>query len=199
MFALFLGLVLPVKVDALSSGELLELTNGHRLANSSPSLAVNDSLARSAVLKADDMCKKRYWGHYGPEGSTPWQFIKQVKYNYSRAAENLAINFDSENGVINGWLNSISHRKSMLDSRFTEVGFGIKKCRVINDKSMWLVVAHYGVTKREVHRNKIIKHALSTIEIGDHNGGKLQTTNSSLVFLKFLNIVNSDELVSYAN
>ena len=51
---------------------------------------------------------------------------KKFNYKYLSAAENLAYGFSDSQSVINGWMNSPTHKSIMLDGTFEEVGFGLE-------------------------------------------------------------------------
>lgn len=108
-----------------SKSSLLNETNEKRTSDNLHNLNLNSALSAAAQAKADDMADKNYWSHVSPSGEQPWQFIEQSGYKYSKAAENLAYGFSSSKDTVNGWMNSSEHRKAMLDSDMTDVGFGI--------------------------------------------------------------------------
>ncbi len=118
--------VLARTIDISETG-LLEATNSQRVQAGIATLSLNNQLSTAAQNKANDMAKKNYWSHETPEGKQPWVFIAQTGYIYNKAGENLAFGFDTNNQVIDGWLNSATHRANMLDSNFQEVGFGITR------------------------------------------------------------------------
>lgn len=129
----------------MSRGGLLSSTNAARAAQGLGSLAADGQLNNSAQAKAQDMLNKDYWAHVSPDGTEPWYFFTQAGYSYSRASENLAYGFMSSQAVIDGWMNSASHRDNML-GQYNDVGFGI--VNIPNYQSsgeQTLVVAHYGV------------------------------------------------------
>lgn len=130
----------------ISSASLLDITNNERQNNGITELQVNTLLEKAAQLKADDMQKRNYWAHQTPDGKDPWIFIASAGYNYAKAGENLAYGFNDSKAIIDGWLNSPSHRKNLLDSTFTEVGFGITSSNNFNgDGPATIVVAMYGL------------------------------------------------------
>jgi len=104
---------------------LLKSTNIARQDSQAKALAINPILNAAAQAKADDMVKRNYWSHITPDGKEPWSFIATAGYDYAKAGENLAYGFDSANQVIDGWMNSTSHRRNILDRSYSEVGFGI--------------------------------------------------------------------------
>ena len=108
-----------------SSAGLLEGTNQQRADNGLPSLRLNTQLSHAAQAKAVDMAAKDYWAHNSPTGDTPWTFITNAGYTYTTAGENLAYGFIDSSDTITGWMNSPGHRANILNTTYTEVGFGI--------------------------------------------------------------------------
>ncbi len=109
----------------ISVSGLLEGTNAQRAANALGSLALNATLNQAAQAKAADMAANDYWAHNSPSGATPWSFITAAGYSYLTAGENLAYGFNTSADTITGWMNSAGHRANILNTTYTEVGFGI--------------------------------------------------------------------------
>ncbi|MEI6481150.1 MAG: CAP domain-containing protein [Candidatus Saccharibacteria bacterium] len=104
---------------------LLASTNNQRAANALGGLALNGQLNSAAQAKANDMVTRDYWSHNTPEGNPPWVFITNAGYSYNRAGENLAYGYATSNDTIVAWMNSPTHRENLLETHFTQVGFGI--------------------------------------------------------------------------
>ena len=117
----------------IGSNSLVNATNQKRAAAGVGALTYNDKLTKAAQNKANDMATRDYWSHNTPEGTAPRIFITNAGYIYSIAGENLAFGYritntnpaTNEIGVMDGWMASPSHKENLLNSRFTEVGFGI--------------------------------------------------------------------------
>lgn len=107
--------------------KLLELTNTSRKGNGLPALALDESLNTSAVNKCKDLVTRNYWSHNDPDGKAPWHFITETGYSYDTAGENLAYGFLTENDVVKGWMKSPGHRANILNTQYTQVGFGTCK------------------------------------------------------------------------
>jgi len=137
-FSNVLGFATDITVD-----KLYQLTNEQRQKNGLTALQYNAKLAEAAQKKAQDMFIKNYWAHYGPDGSTPWQFILSSGYQYEFAGENLAKNFLFSQGVIDGWMNSQTHRDNILKSEYSDVGFAIVN-GVLNGEETTLVIQEFG-------------------------------------------------------
>lgn len=134
--------VLGVATD-ISAEKLFEATNQERAKNNLPPLSYNEKLAGAAYKKAEDMFKRNYWSHYGPDGTTPWNFIADEGYQYNLAGENLAKNFMFTQGVIEAWMNSTTHRENILKKDYAEVGFAVVN-GVLNGEQTTLVVQMFG-------------------------------------------------------
>jgi|JI10StandDraft_1071094.scaffolds.fasta_scaffold04984_14 uncharacterized protein YkwD len=101
---------------------LADLANENRIDNDLPKLVWNDTLARAAQLKADDMAEKGYFAHTSPEGATPWSWFTQAGYLFAYAGENLAVNYSESVDVDEAWMDSPTHRANILNGNFTEIG-----------------------------------------------------------------------------
>ena len=129
----------------MSRSGLLSSTNTQRSANGKASLSLNSKLNAAAQAKANDMVARDYWSHNTPEGDAPWVFIDAQGYDYSKAGENLAYGFDTSSATVTGWMNSPSHKANMLDSAFSEVGFGFADSEnFVGTGEETVVVAMYG-------------------------------------------------------
>lgn len=109
----------------MSAQGLLDATNDQRSKAQASSLALSSSLNAAAQAKAEDMVARNYWSHDTPDGQEPWVFITNAGYSYQKAGENLAFGFTDSQDAVTGWMNSPTHRDNLLDTNFTEVGFGI--------------------------------------------------------------------------
>jgi hypothetical protein len=109
---------------SMSISGLLADTNAQRAANGIAALSLNAKLDAAAQANADDMAARNYWSHYTPEGNPPWIWVTNQGYAYQALGQNLATVFYDEQSTINGWMASPPHRENLLNSTYTEVGFG---------------------------------------------------------------------------
>ncbi|MBA3758522.1 CAP domain-containing protein [Candidatus Saccharibacteria bacterium] len=129
----------------VSQGGLLQSTNSERASNGQASLALNQQLNSAAQAKANDMVARNYWSHNTPDGQEPWVFVNNAGYKYLKAGENLAYGFNDSSSTVTGWMNSPTHKANMLDSAFSEVGFGFANSEAYNGSGPeTVVVAMYG-------------------------------------------------------
>lgn len=124
--------------------KLLEKTNQERTSQGLPPLHYNDKLAAAACNKGQDMFTYNYWAHYRPgDGTAPWHFIKQSGYQYEYAGENLAQGFLFSDAVVQGWMNSPTHRANIMRPEYDDVGFCVTN-GVLQNEETTLVVQLFG-------------------------------------------------------
>jgi uncharacterized protein YkwD len=128
---------------AVSQSELISLTNQERSEAGLGTLAESAALNKSAQLKAKNMFDENYWAHYAPSGKSPWYWYDQAGYSYTLAGENLARDFDTSAGVIQGWMNSPTHRANMLAPGYKEIGIAVMN-GILQGHETTLIVQHFG-------------------------------------------------------
>lgn len=147
----------------ISQDSLLVATNYQRTQNNQSALGINNQLTAAAQAKANDMVARNYWSHTTPDGQEPWAFIQQADYKYQKAGENLAYGFDTSNNIVAGWMNSEDHRANLLDSAYSEVGFGYaNSSNYQNTGPETVVVAMYGSRVKGISTTPSSPSALST-------------------------------------
>ncbi|MGI6763898.1 MAG: S-layer homology domain-containing protein [Anaerovoracaceae bacterium] len=104
--------------------EAFRLTNKEREKAGVPLLSYNHDLEKAAQAKAEDMWKNDYFDHNSPVYGTPFELINKFNITYSSAGENIAYNYRTPKEVVNGWINSPSHKENLLHKGFTDVAFG---------------------------------------------------------------------------
>lgn len=103
----------------------------------------NPKLDESANLKCQDMVRNSYYAHENPStGKTGYKYISDAGVRFAYASENLNMgSFKNANAVIDSWMSSESHKASIVDPRFTEIGFAV--CDVqIGGNTGTVVVQH---------------------------------------------------------
>jgi hypothetical protein len=123
--ALAWGPITPAYASAITTPNIINLTNQSRQAAAVPLLTESILLDNAAQQKANDMLAKGYFSHNTPGGQTPWDFITAAGYNYITAGENLAVNFTQAENVETAWMNSPDHRSNILDKNYQNIGVGI--------------------------------------------------------------------------
>lgn len=138
------------------SREIIKITNEARVAHNLPALRPDSKLDLAASDKLNDMAIKEYFAHVSPNGINPWYWIKNARYNYSIAGENLAIGFITANDTVQGWLNSSSHRANVLNNQYLDIGVAVKSVE-INGREGVLVVQMFGLPAGALAKEGSIK------------------------------------------
>jgi uncharacterized protein YkwD len=123
--------------------QIISLTNQQRQQNGQGVLKESSLLDQVAAKKAADMFAGDYWAHVSPTGVTPWHWFDVVGYHYIYAGENLARDFDTTSGVIDGWMNSPGHRENLLSGNYSEIGVAVVNGTLLNHETT-LVVQEFG-------------------------------------------------------
>jgi uncharacterized protein YkwD len=127
---------------SITATALLDDTNKLRQQNGLQPITLNQQLNQAAYLKVQDMFKQQYWAHTAPDGTEPWKWLADAKYNYSVAGENLAKNFYTADAATAAWMNSPEHRANVLSVDYTEVGFAVMSGPLAGEETT-IVVALY--------------------------------------------------------
>ncbi len=106
----------------IRSGVLISFTNKERTSVGLPELKESEILNKAALLKAEDMASTGYFAHYSPTGLSPWYWFTQAGYEYQKAGENLAVNFNDSKAVVNAWMDSPTHKANIVKDGYTEIG-----------------------------------------------------------------------------
>lgn len=140
---IFLASPKQVVAADINVNRLVELANAERVARGLNTLTVDSRLITAAQNKGADMFAKQYWSHYGPNGETPWQFIKAAGYNYIYAGENLAKDFTSTDPIHTAWMNSPSHRDNIINVNYKDIGIAAIS-GIFDGKETIIVVQMFG-------------------------------------------------------
>jgi len=194
LFSNVLGIATDININ-----KLLEGTNEERAkANLSP-LKLNTQLTVAAQKKAAHMFQNDYWAHFAPDGTSPWDFIKQSGYSYEYAGENLAKNFLFSQNVVDAWMNSPSHRENLLRKEYTDVGFAVVN-GMLGGENTTLVVQMFGSPIQGVAESPsssspektVVSKETSAKVLGDYQksvapvNGKKFAYNINILFVFFI-------------
>lgn len=102
-----------------------DLMNADRIANGLPALKLNMSVVKVARAHGQDMINRNYFAHENLDGLSPFDRMAAAGIQYGYAGENLAIN-RSVDLAEKAFMNSPGHRSNILNSKYTEVGIGVR-------------------------------------------------------------------------
>ena len=124
MFVTLSALPVSVKASDITNENIVYLVNKERTDYGVAPLREDTDLDLAALVKSSDMINRNYFEHYA-YGLTPWDFMLSYNYNYLFAGENLAMNFQTAEGVVNAWMKSPSHRANILNPDYQDLGIGV--------------------------------------------------------------------------
>lgn len=120
----------------LDVNKILAIVNKHRQAgvvcgssNQKPvaPLKWNKQLAKAALDHANDMYGHNYFDHIGLNGSRFSDRAKAAGYKGFPVGENIALGAQSEEYVMNMWMESAGHCKNIMNGSATEIGIARSK------------------------------------------------------------------------
>lgn len=105
---------------------MIELMNQARVEHGLKPLIYDKGLTAQARAHSQDMIDQHYFSHTGSNGSTPESRMKNAGYlNEHFYAENLAYGQYSSIFAHEGLMNSLGHRKNILNKDLTHAGVGV--------------------------------------------------------------------------
>jgi len=140
--------VATVLASEITPEKMLELTNGSRIEAGLTELDFNEKLNMAAKAKAADMFRGQYFEHTSPDGITPWYWFDFVGYDYIYAAENLALDFTTAEGVHSALMKSTGHRENILCVNYREMGIAVISGTFKGRHSI-IVVEEFGTEKEQ--------------------------------------------------
>jgi len=107
--------------------EIIQLVNQARRTAGLEPVSYNAVLEAQATQYACEMVQFDFFDHVSPvDGSTLGQRATEFGYDYLVVGENLAAGQATPQQAFTDWMNSPSHRRNILDPRFTELGVGVR-------------------------------------------------------------------------
>jgi len=104
---------------------VLRLINQNRRHGGCDPFTLDRRLIEAANEHAADMARRDYFAHESPGGEGAGDRVSEAGYKWKRYGENIARGADSAYEVVNGWMNSPTHRENILDCRLHEMGVGL--------------------------------------------------------------------------
>jgi len=105
--------------------QMLARVNRERTSRGITPLRRQPNLDEAAQAHAEDMFRRRYYSHDSPDGKTAIDRELAKGYRAKYAGENIARGQYSVDEVMDGWMESKTHRDHLLSPTFNDVGFGL--------------------------------------------------------------------------
>lgn len=135
-----------VSANDMSAENVIRELNEARIFAGLPPLVKNEKLSRAAEEKIQDMVTNDYFEHTSPGGIEPWYWLSRNGYAYTRAGENLAMNFKTATAQQSAWMKSPTHRKNILNPGFQEIGVAVGY-GMISGRVTTIAVQEFGARK----------------------------------------------------
>ncbi len=175
--------------EVLSDNEIIKITNEYRKKYSKNILRENEFLNKAAMERIDDMFLQQYFDHVSPQGTDVSNTLKNVKYSYVIAGENLALGYFADSkDLVDAWMASPGHRENILNSKFREIGVA-HKIGIFKGKKQYLAVQVFATSasdcplpseslKTEIeNKEKEIKNIENTMQLLE---GEISTLKSQI-------------------
>ena len=82
----------------------------------------DDQLEDAAMKHSRDMDRNHFMRHDGSDGSSFSTRISKSGFKWTSCAENIADGYETEQEVVEGWLNSPMHCKNLMNPRYEYMG-----------------------------------------------------------------------------
>ncbi len=108
--------------------DILKYTNQYRTRHGLSELVLDTTLTRAACHRSAEMAKAGKLSHDRPDGSTPFDLMKEYGITYFAAGENIAYTMGygvNASQAAQMWYNSDGHRANILNANFGKIGIGI--------------------------------------------------------------------------
>jgi hypothetical protein len=138
-----------VSASNITPENIIKLANQERASAGLNTLNVDSRLSAAALAKANNMFAEQYWDHFGPNGETPWQFIRAAGYDYVYAGENLAKGFQTAEGVHEAWMASPTHAANIMSVNYKDIGVAVVQGELLG-KQTTLVVEMFGNLTQDI-------------------------------------------------
>ncbi len=106
--------------------EIVRLTNEARKAEGLQPLKINTVLNQAAAIRVPELPASPA-PHVRPNGDAFHTIFKETKLSVKAGGENYAIasaNAFTAEQIVTAWMNSPSHRKNIMNAKYTQIGIG---------------------------------------------------------------------------
>jgi len=112
--------------QTIDSIDFVDEINAARTKANIPELRLNATLMRAAKMRANVIKKYQNFSHQDPyEGIELGTVLPKLQYSFIYASENIGMGGISASNFVEGFMNSTSHRKNLLDPTLTDTGAAI--------------------------------------------------------------------------
>jgi uncharacterized protein YkwD len=113
--------------------ELISLINQSRQKKGLRSLKPSRLVGEVARAHSRAMSAGNFFSHIDPDGSGPKERLARAGYVWKAFGENIGCGQDSPGKLLDTWMRSASHRETILEPAYSEIGIGLVRggeCRI---------------------------------------------------------------------
>jgi len=132
------SVVITVHDLAVLADEVFRLTNIERANAGAPALGRISLLTEVALLRAREIRDQVNISHTRPDGRAFETAFEDIGLEVNLAGENIAAGQDSPAEVVTAWMDSTSHRNTLLNSIYGNLGVGVTMDR--NGRLYWVQI-----------------------------------------------------------
>jgi hypothetical protein len=119
-----------------------------------PPLSENSLLNTIASERLKDMFEKQYFAHQSPTGEAVTDVAYRTGYHYKILAENIGMGLNSDEKMVQGWLQSPGHRENIVRPECAEIGVAVGR-GLMKKQDVWLGVQVFGLQSPPVEPGPI--------------------------------------------
>ncbi len=101
---------------------MIELVNEERAKRGLSPVTEDSGVSAAAAVRAQEIT--RSFSHTRPDGTSYNTVLNQSGVSYMGSGENIAYGQQTPAAVMNGWMNSQSHRDNILNGNYSKIGVG---------------------------------------------------------------------------
>jgi uncharacterized protein YkwD len=116
-----------------------------------PPLSENSLLNTIASERLKDMFEKQYFAHQSPSGEAVTDVAYRTGYHYKILAENIGLGLNSDEKMVQGWLQSPGHRENIVRPECAEIGVAVGR-GMMKKQQVWLGVQVFGLQSPPVEQ-----------------------------------------------
>jgi uncharacterized protein YkwD len=113
------------KVEQANAKQILDITNVVRQRHHVRMVRWDEKTANVAYKHSKDMRENQFFSHDSPLHGDLKNRLETSEVKFQIAGENIAAQYVDGIAAVAGWLNSQSHRETLLNEQFTHLGVGV--------------------------------------------------------------------------
>lgn len=115
------------QIERANAKQIFDITNVMRIRHGLSPLQWDERVAKVAYGHSKDMAENKFFAHESPTNGDLQQRLTKANIPFELAAENIAAEYVDAPAVVEAWLNSRSHRQTLLNEKLTHLGVGVYK------------------------------------------------------------------------